>query len=58
MNNSSRRTSPNVPTDGREKNLDEFVWNKTEKILRETTANVLEIFDWYALEIVWRRNRY
>lgn len=56
---SSRRTSPNVPTDGREKNLDEFVWNNTEKMLRETHANVLEIFDWYIREeLLWRRNRY
>lgn len=30
----------------RQKRLDTLVWNKTEKLLMDAGADVLEIFDW------------
>ena len=39
----TRKTTPNEE----KKHMDTIVWNKTEKILEDAEADVLELFDWY-----------
>ena len=43
-----RHTSPNDHRDANQRERNRLVWNKTEKLLRDAEADVLEIFDWYA----------
>ena len=43
VTNSSRKTTPNEE----KKRVDTIVWNKTEKMLEDAEADVLELFDWY-----------
>ena len=42
--NRGRQTSPN----DKKKRVDSLVWNKTEELLKDAAADVLEIFDWYS----------
>ena len=43
-----RHTSPNDHRDAKRRQRNSLVWNKTEKLLQDAEADVLEIFDWYA----------
>ena len=40
--NSASKTSPN----DEKKRVDTIVWNKTEKVLEDAEADILELFDW------------
>ena len=43
VTNYSRKTTPNEE----KKRIDSLVWNRTEQIVEDAQADVLELFDWY-----------